>query len=50
MDTANTRRQFLRISALAGSGLALTACGHQVAQEKTKETKNQDEECRGHGY
>ena len=44
MDTANTRRQFLRISALAGSGLALTACGHQVAQDKTKETKNQDEE------
>src|SRR5437667_11943013 len=44
MDTANTRRQFLRISALAGPGLALTACGHQVAQDKTKETKNQDEE------
>ena len=44
MDTANTRRQFLRISAFAGSGLALTACGHQVAQDKTKETKNQDEE------
>ena len=44
MDTANTRRQFLRISALAGSGLALTACRKQVAQDKTKETKDQDEE------
>ena len=43
MDTANTHRQFLRISALAGSGLALTACGNQVAQDKTKETKEQDE-------
>src|SRR5207248_3380995 len=44
MDTANTRRQFLRISALAGSGLALTACRKQVAQDKTKETEDQDEE------
>src|SRR2546427_4185158 len=44
MDTANTRRQFLRISALAGSGLALTACRKQVAQDKTKETKDEDEE------
>ena len=44
MATANTRRQFLRISALAGSGLALTACRKQVAQDKTKETKDQDEE------
>ena len=43
MDTAKTRRQFLRISALAASGLALTACGNQVAQDKTKETKEQDE-------
>jgi len=43
MDTANTRRQFLRISALAGSGLALTACRKQVAQDKTKETKGYSE-------
>jgi|SRR5882724_7098672 len=44
MDAANSRRQFLWISALAGSGLALTACRKQVAQDKTKETKDQDEE------
>src|SRR5437764_5771576 len=44
MDTANTRRQFLVTSAIAGSGLAVSACRKQVAQDKTKETKDQDEE------
>src|SRR2546429_8130256 len=44
MDAANTRRQFLRISALAGSGLALTACRNRAAPEKTEEADKKNEE------
>src|SRR5436190_23446438 len=44
MDTANSRRQFLLISAIAGSGLALTACGNKAAPGKTEETNQKDEQ------
>jgi hypothetical protein len=40
MDTANWRRQFLVTSAIASSGLALTACGNKADPDKTKETKD----------
>ena len=42
MDRANSRRQFLLISVIAGSGLALTACGNKAAPDKTQQTKDKD--------
>jgi len=44
MDTANSRRQFLLISAIAGSGLALTACRNKAAPDTTEQTKDKDEQ------
>ena len=44
MDTANSRRQFLLISAIAGSGLALTACGNKAMLDRTEQTKDKDEQ------
>src|SRR5437764_2676811 len=44
MDTANSRRQFLLISAIAGSGLALTACGNKATLDRTERTKDKDEQ------
>jgi hypothetical protein len=44
MDTANSRRQFFLISAVAGSGLALTACGKKAAPDTTEQTKDKDEQ------
>ena len=44
MGAANSRRQFLLISAIAGSGLALAACGNKATPDTTEQTKDKDEQ------